>query len=63
MNPTILYDLGHARLTELHRQAERDTLASAARRSRRQARRAAVAARRPAVLARWTHRLGRVPAS
>jgi hypothetical protein len=63
MNPTILYDLGHARLTELHRQAERDTLASAARRSRRQTRRAAVAARRPAVLTRWTHRLGRVPAS
>lgn len=62
MDPTITYHLGQARLAEIHRQAERDALATALRRSRRQARRDAAAATRPAALTRWTHRLGRVSA-
>jgi hypothetical protein len=51
MNPTTVYHLGHARLAELHRQARRDELASAARRTR------------PTVLTRWIHRLGGVSVS
>ncbi len=36
MYPPIVYDLGHARLAEFHRQARRDALTRAARRARRQ---------------------------
>jgi hypothetical protein len=36
-NPTISYDLARARIAELHRQADRDALAHAARRARRDA--------------------------
>jgi hypothetical protein len=57
MNPTTVYHLGHARLAEMHRQAQRDSLARAARQMRRPAR---AAASRPAALTRWAHRLGRV---
>jgi hypothetical protein len=60
MNPTTAYHLGHARLAELHRQARRDELASAARRARRLT---APATGRPAVLTRWIHRLGGVSVS
>jgi hypothetical protein len=35
MNPTTCYQLGRYKLTSLHEQARRDSLASAARRARR----------------------------
>jgi hypothetical protein len=60
MIPPIVYDLGHIRLAEMHRQAERDALARSVRRARRAARSARATAGRPATLSRWAHRLGRV---
>jgi hypothetical protein len=35
MHPTISYELAKARIADLHRQAERDRIAHAARRARR----------------------------
>jgi len=59
MNPTTVHDLGHSRFAEMHRQARRDALASAARQADQQ--------RRPVDsapgLVRWVQRLGRVSAS
>lgn len=59
MSPTAVYDLGHSRFAEMHRQARRDALASAARQARLQ--------RRPVDpapgLVRWVQRLGRVSVS
>ena len=60
MNLTTVYHLGHARLADLHRQARRGELASAARRARRPGRPADAPTGRPAVLIRWAHRLGGV---
>jgi hypothetical protein len=60
MIPPIVYDLGHIRLAEMHRQAERDALARSLRRARRADRRDGAAAQRAATLSRWAHRLGRV---
>jgi hypothetical protein len=60
MNPTIVYDLGRARLAEMRRQARQDTLARPARRVRPGRPVGSVAGRR-AGLARWPHRPGRVP--
>jgi hypothetical protein len=37
MDPTMIQHLGQVRLAELHRQAQRDALARAARRSRQRA--------------------------
>lgn len=57
MDPTTVYHLGHVRLAELHRQAERDALIRAARRARRHE----PGHRAPgllAVAARWAHRPG-----
>jgi hypothetical protein len=39
MHPAISYQLARARITDLHRQAQRDALASAAQRARRAQRR------------------------
>jgi hypothetical protein len=63
MNPTIVYDLGHARLAEMHRQARRDALGRAANTRCRPDRPARPAPGPLAVLTRWTGRLGRVSAS
>jgi hypothetical protein len=60
MNPTTVYHLGHARLAEMHRQAQRDALARAVRQMRRPA---TAVTTRPALLTRWAHRLGRVSVS
>jgi hypothetical protein len=57
MNPTIVYHLGHARLADMHRQAQRDGLARVARQVRRPAH---AVASRPAALTRWAHRVSRV---
>jgi hypothetical protein len=57
MDPSTVYHLGHVRLAELHRQAERDALVRAARRARRHQ----SGHRAPgllAVVARWSRRLG-----
>lgn len=60
LDPTILYHLGHARLDEMHRQAQRDALVRAMRQTRRPA---DAATGRPTALTRWVHRLGRAFAS
>jgi hypothetical protein len=57
MDPTTVYRLGHARLADMHRQAERDSLARTARQIRRPA---TAVTSRPTALTRWAHRLGRV---
>jgi hypothetical protein len=62
MNPTTDYDLGQARLAELHRQGQRDALASAARRSNEPGRPAFRASGLLAGLARWTQRRARASA-
>jgi hypothetical protein len=63
MNPTTVYDLGRARLAEMHRQARRDARASAARQDRPGRRPADLAAGQSPSRVRWAHRLGRVSAS
>lgn len=54
MNPTIRYELAKAQISDLHRQAQRDALAVAARRARRARpqQRSYPVRRLPAVLAR-----------
>jgi hypothetical protein len=59
MIPSVVYQLGHIRLTEMHRQAQRDALVRALRQMRGSA---SATSGRPTALARWAYRLGRVSA-
>jgi hypothetical protein len=62
MNPTTDYDLSQAQLAELHRQGQRDALATAARRSNQPDRPAYRPSGLLAVLARLTQRRARASA-
>jgi hypothetical protein len=65
MYPTTMQHLGEARLTDMHRQAQRDALLRAARRSHRtQRQQSGHRGRGPlAAVARWARRPGLQPGS
>jgi len=63
MDPTTVYHLNQAHLTELHRQAGRDVLAGAGREGRRPGRPVLTALGPLTMLTRWTNHLRGVSAS